>query len=1098
MKKLVFLLVLSLFLCINVQTQTFNISLVDSPDPSYGVPYTFEVTANFSQSTLGKIWIDVSVEHEVTEAVKISSSGFTTVTSYPPGSTISHSNGNQIISTYYLFSGFVDGYGGQDLKFKYKITPSQSGFFKIKFRATYINGLTTIRYPSTGGCGTDQQGWRTFCEDHTHSGLQLPDLTVQDVKILEGSAYNGIPVNLRATIKELANVSVSSTFKVGFYVNNQFAGYKSVSSLSGGASKNVDLPYTFQNSGAHTIKAVADYEFVITETNENNNSYSREITVIQNQPPTVSIATPQINGKNVTFNWLGTDPDNQTLLYRYKLGSGAWSDWLSSTTVTYNNQPSGQSTFYVEVKDPGGLVGSDSESFSIVNHAPTLTHIGNKTVDEGQLLEFFVSGSDPDGDVLVYSVQNKPEGSVFDATTKKFSWTPTFQQSGTYNNIKFIVDDGEVSAYENITITVVNITSNAPVEAWPEDNVTLNAIVPQDKELFISWYVGATQNITSTTFSFWSTASTTELFDVTLTPPNSSPIVYPNVSQKEISRLFPEAGFWRVGIKTINGSSGNIKVVVNYNSSIASTLPIIYFKTIGELPVIGWGLMTGVCPDDDYVCISTDIAVGIVPVTGPPKDVVQACISTIIGCGYGAVGFIRNDPEQIAKAKTYLKAAGLAVTSIGLTFAAAWWVDDAIRAGKLGKGTIKPIKLFNNFKLVGRQTELPFLAKEIDKHKHVMLVDELVSRPYIEKLAQEGISVDARAVNTAMAKVLSHPDARFVPHAVYTGNEMEGLGYDIFARLVHPEMPITDLRRWDFTTAVFSKTQPTGLTKLTDADVVVKDITTGRYAIIEVTNNMGESHNALQIDKIRNALASSVDPSIAPYKGNTDVFGWVNKNTIIHPKLINGIMSEVDTVFIHNMKPTYVIIDSAKKELNLNKITFHTESEVDNSGFLVVRCKTTDTVFQVASTFIPGAGNSNTRKDYIYLDYFAEPNVNYKYLIYQYNIFSYLVYVSDTAKIYSTTDIKDEAVPASYSLLPLYPNPFNPETRITFELPEATDVSIEIYDVLGKKVSDLTEDYYPIGRHYLSWSPKDLSSGTYIVVMKTNKFTATNKVMYLK
>ncbi|MCP4371133.1 MAG: hypothetical protein GY797_23915, partial [Deltaproteobacteria bacterium] len=109
------------------------------------------------------------------------------------------------------------------------------------------------------------------------------------------------------------------------------------------------------------------------------------------------------------------------------------------------------------------------------NNAPVLGAIGNKTVLEGELLEFTVTAADPDGDDLTYAVNNLPEGAVFDPVTQVFSWTPNYAQTGTYPDVVFTVtDDGDpsLSDSETIVITVDNV--NRPPILEPIGNKTVD------------------------------------------------------------------------------------------------------------------------------------------------------------------------------------------------------------------------------------------------------------------------------------------------------------------------------------------------------------------------------------------------------------------------------------------------------------------------------------------------------------------------------------------------------------------------------------------------------------------------------------------------
>jgi len=88
------------------------------------------------------------------------------------------------------------------------------------------------------------------------------------------------------------------------------------------------------------------------------------------------------------------------------------------------------------------------------NNEPVLNSIGNKTVNENVLLTFTVDANDADGDTITYSALNLPNGASF--TGQAFSWTPGFDQAGTYY-ITFIASDAYGQDNETITVTVNNV-----------------------------------------------------------------------------------------------------------------------------------------------------------------------------------------------------------------------------------------------------------------------------------------------------------------------------------------------------------------------------------------------------------------------------------------------------------------------------------------------------------------------------------------------------------------------------------------------------------------------------------------------------------------
>ena len=64
-----------------------------------------------------------------------------------------------------------------------------------------------------------------------------------------------------------------------------------------------------------------------------------------------------------------------------------------------------------------------------------------------------------------------------------------------------------------------------------------------------------------------------------------------------------------------------------------------------------------------------------------------------------------------------------------------------------------------------------------------------------------------------------------------------------------------------------------------------------------------------------------------------------------------------------------------------------------------------------------------------------------------------------------------------------YPNPFNPSTSITFELAKESNVKVEVYDIFGSMVSEITKGFYKAGEFIFGWHPELLASGTYLIRM---------------
>jgi len=94
-------------------------------------------------------------------------------------------------------------------------------------------------------------------------------------------------------------------------------------------------------------------------------------------------------------------------------------------------------------------------------------------------------------------------------------------------------------------------------------------------------------------------------------------------------------------------------------------------------------------------------------------------------------------------------------------------------------------------------------------------------------------------------------------------------------------------------------------------------------------------------------------------------------------------------------------------------------------------------------------------------------------------------------------------VPAKYALLSNYPNPFNPETRIVYSLPQSGKVNLTIYNVLGQKVRELTNTVQEAGSHTLTWDAcndfgQNMPTGMYIGVLTSNGQRVTHKMVLVR
>ena len=111
----------------------------------------------------------------------------------------------------------------------------------------------------------------------------------------------------------------------------------------------------------------------------------------------------------------------------------------------------------------------------------------------------------------------------------------------------------------------------------------------------------------------------------------------------------------------------------------------------------------------------------------------------------------------------------------------------------------------------------------------------------------------------------------------------------------------------------------------------------------------------------------------------------------------------------------------------------------------------------------------------------------------------YIVYVASKPAI--PTSVEEEnnpAVVSNFELYQNYPNPFNPSTQIKFALAEQSQVTLRVYNILGKEIATLVNDVKGAGIHEVNFDGTGLASGVYFYTLQAGKFSQTNKMILIK
>jgi|GEM_PF-1162375 hypothetical protein len=175
----------------------------------------------------------------------------------------------------------------------------------------------------------------------------------------------------------------------------------------------------------------------------------------------------------------------------------------------------------------------------------------------------------------------------------------------------------------------------------------------------------------------------------------------------------------------------------------------------------------------------------------------------------------------------------------------------------------------------------------------------------------------------------------------------------------------------------------------------------------------------------------------------------------------------------------------AGRNINLKWVT---SEEINNAGFDVERKQATGEYVKVG--FVKGSGTVTSAKSYEFTD---RNLMSGKY--------SYRLKQIDNNGNFEYFNLSSDAVvgvPSKFDLSQNYPNPFNPATKINFDLPKDSKISLKLYDMLGREVSTLVNEFRTAGYYTVDFNASSLSSGIYFYRLLAGEFSSVKKMVILK
>jgi Secretion system C-terminal sorting domain len=169
------------------------------------------------------------------------------------------------------------------------------------------------------------------------------------------------------------------------------------------------------------------------------------------------------------------------------------------------------------------------------------------------------------------------------------------------------------------------------------------------------------------------------------------------------------------------------------------------------------------------------------------------------------------------------------------------------------------------------------------------------------------------------------------------------------------------------------------------------------------------------------------------------------------------------------------------------ELNWQTATEVNNHMFEIER-KSEASEFRTIG-YVEGHGTTTEPQSYSYID----NDVNTGTYVYR------LKQVDFNGTFNYSNEVEvDVTAPLTFNLEQNYPNPFNPSTKINYSVPEAGNVKLAVYNIVGEEVAVLVNGYTQAGSFDVTFNASNLPSGVYLYKLQSANSVQTKKMILLK
>ena len=287
------------------------------------------------------------------------------------------------------------------------------------------------------------------------------------------------------------------------------------------------------------------------------------------------------------------------------------------------------------------------------------------------------------------------------------------------------------------------------------------------------------------------------------------------------------------------------------------------------------------------------------------------------------------------------------------------------------------------------------------------------------------------------------------------------------------------------------------------------------YAIDETKDWINVESNNSQLY----GYTSSTDLNYFTNNGNFEMTIWTEEAVTL-----SGTTSNIEVVLtanayayakvVYTYDPTLPVelssFNAMQTSTNDAEILWVTQSETDHIGFNILKNESdeSETSKKVNAVIIPSSNSSNGG-EYSFVDEDVDEEVTYYYWLESVSFGGSVdLYgpVSVTIKFKEDDEEEDKAPNEEFAMneiKSIFPNPFNPSTKIQYDIASDSFVKLEVYNLKGQKVKTLVNEYKEAKTYDVVWNGKtdynsDVTSGIYFVKLQTADQVFTKKVVLLK